>query len=39
VMIYERAATLFFFIVSESTGAVRSEDSFYHLWKQFCDDF
>jgi two-component SAPR family response regulator len=39
VMISERAATLFFFIVSESTGAVRSEDSFYHLWKQFRDDF
>jgi hypothetical protein len=38
-MISERAATVFFFIVSESTGVVRSEDSFYHLWKQFRDDF
>jgi hypothetical protein len=35
VMISERAATLFFFIVSESTGAVQAEDSFCHLWKQF----
>jgi len=39
VMISERVATLFFFIVFESTGVVRSEDSFYHLWKQFRDDF
>jgi len=35
VMIFERAATLFFFIVSESTGAVCVEDSMRHLWKQF----
>jgi hypothetical protein len=35
VMISERAATLFFFIVSESTGAVCAEDSMRHLWKQF----
>jgi hypothetical protein len=39
VMISERSPPLFFFIVSESTGVVRSEDSFYHLWKQFRDDF
>jgi hypothetical protein len=35
VRIFERAATLFFFIVSESTGAVCAEDSMRHLWKQF----
>jgi len=35
VMISERAATLFFFIVSESTGAVCAENSLRHLWKQF----
>jgi hypothetical protein len=35
VMISERGATLFFFIVSESTGAVCVEDSMRHLWKQF----
>jgi hypothetical protein len=35
VMISERAATLFFFIVSESTGAVCAEDSMRHLWKLF----
>jgi hypothetical protein len=35
VMISERGATLFFFIVPESTGAVCVEDSMRHLWKQF----
>jgi len=35
VMISERAATLFFFIVSESTGGVCAEDFMRHLWKQF----
>ena len=35
MMISERAATLFFFIVYESTGAVCAEDSMCHLWKQF----
>jgi len=35
VMICQRAATLFFFIVSESTGVVCAEDSFCHLCKQF----
>jgi hypothetical protein len=34
-MISERAATLFFFIVSESTGVVGAEDSFCHLCKKF----
>ena len=33
--ISERAATLFFLIVSESTGAVCAEDSMRHLRKQF----
>jgi hypothetical protein len=35
VMISERAATLFSFIVSESTGGVYAEDFMRHLWKQF----
>jgi hypothetical protein len=35
VMISERAATLFSFIVSESTGGVCAEDFMRHLWKQF----
>jgi len=35
VTISERAATLFFLIVSESTGAVCAEHSMRHLWKQF----
>jgi hypothetical protein len=35
VMISERGATLFFFIVSESTGAVCADDSMRHLWKPF----
>ena len=35
MMISERGATLFFFIVSESTGAVCVEDSMRHLQKQF----
>ena len=35
VMISERAATLFFFIVSESTGVMGAEDSFCHLCKNF----
>jgi len=34
-MIFERAATLFFFIVSESTGVVCAYDSMRHLWKEF----
>jgi hypothetical protein len=33
--IFERAATMFFLIVSESTGAMCAEDSMRHLWKQF----
>jgi hypothetical protein len=33
--ISERAATMFFLIVSESTGAMCAEDSMRHLWKQF----
>jgi hypothetical protein len=35
MMISERAATLFFFIGFESTGAVCAEDSMRHLWMQF----
>jgi len=33
--ISDRAATQFSLTFSESTGAVRAEDSFCHLWKQF----
>jgi hypothetical protein len=35
VTISQRAATLFFLIVSESTGAVSAEHYMHHLWKQF----
>jgi len=35
VMISERVATQFFFIVSESTGGACAEDFMRHLWKQF----
>jgi len=35
VMISEWSATQFSLTFSESTGAVRAEDSLCHLWKQF----